>query len=74
MGIRDFQQPKFPRIVNCLQTTSSVLHGNSGRTVKISLPGSANAAEQMNALQAQGKGELDFISVLTLYEMLAGMI
>lgn len=41
---------------------------------KISLPGSANAAEQMNALQAQGKGDLDFISVLTLYEMLAGMI
>jgi 2-hydroxy-3-oxopropionate reductase len=40
---------------------------------KIALPGSAYAAEQMNALQAQGKGELDFISVLTLYEMLAGM-
>jgi 2-hydroxy-3-oxopropionate reductase len=41
---------------------------------KISLPGSANAAQQMNALQAQGKGDLDFISVLTLYEMLAGML
>jgi 2-hydroxy-3-oxopropionate reductase len=40
---------------------------------KISLPGSANAAEQMNALQAQGKGELDFISVLTLYELLSGI-
>jgi 2-hydroxy-3-oxopropionate reductase len=40
---------------------------------KISLPGSANAAELMNALQAQGKGELDFISVLTLYEILAGI-
>ncbi len=40
---------------------------------KIALPGSANAAELMNALQAQGKGELDFISVLTLYEMLAGI-
>lgn len=40
---------------------------------KISLPGSANAAEQMNALQAQGKGDLDFISVLTLYEMLSGI-
>jgi 2-hydroxy-3-oxopropionate reductase len=40
---------------------------------KISLPGSANATELMNALQAQGKGELDFISVLTLYEMLAGI-
>jgi 2-hydroxy-3-oxopropionate reductase len=41
---------------------------------KISLPGSANAAEQMNALQAQGKGDLDFISVVTLYEMLSGMV
>ena len=40
---------------------------------KLSLPGSAHAAEPMNALQAQGKGELDFISVLTLYEMLAGI-
>jgi 2-hydroxy-3-oxopropionate reductase len=40
---------------------------------KISLPGSANAAEQMNALQAQGKGDLDFISVLTLYELLSGI-
>ncbi len=40
---------------------------------KIALPGSANAAEQMNALQAQGKGDLDFISVLTLYEMLSGI-
>lgn len=40
---------------------------------KLSLPGSAHAAELMNALKAQGKGELDFISVLTLYEMLAGM-
>jgi 3-hydroxyisobutyrate dehydrogenase-like beta-hydroxyacid dehydrogenase len=41
---------------------------------KISLPGSANAAEQMNALQAQGKGDLDFISVLTLYELLSGRV
>ena len=40
---------------------------------KLSLPGSAHAAELMNALQALGKGELDFISVLTLYEMLAGI-
>lgn len=40
---------------------------------KLFLPGSANAAEQMNALQAQGKGNLDFIAVLTLYEMLAGI-
>ncbi len=41
---------------------------------KLSLPGSANAAELMNALQANGKGELDFISVLTLYEMLGGLL
>ncbi len=41
---------------------------------KISLPGSAHAAEQMNALQAQGKGDLDFISVLTLYEILSGIV
>lgn len=40
---------------------------------KLSLPGSAHAAELMNALQAQGKGGLDFISVLTLYEVLAGI-
>ncbi len=41
---------------------------------KLSLPGSANAAELMNALHANGKGELDFISVLTLYEMLGGLL
>ncbi|MGI0492730.1 2-hydroxy-3-oxopropionate reductase [Alkalinema pantanalense CENA528] len=45
----------------------------TARQEKLALMGSAQVTELMNALQAQGKGDLDFLSVLTLYEMLSGM-
>ncbi|MBD2327585.1 2-hydroxy-3-oxopropionate reductase [Alkalinema sp. FACHB-956] len=45
----------------------------TAREEQLALLGSAQVTELMNALQAQGKGNLDFLSVLTLYEMLSGM-
>lgn len=45
----------------------------TARDSQIPLLGSAQATELMNALQAQGKGDLDFLSVLTLYEQLGGL-
>ena len=47
--------------------------GDEGLQFNFAYPLSAHAAQLMNALQAQEKGDLDFISVLTLYEMLAGI-
>jgi 2-hydroxy-3-oxopropionate reductase len=45
----------------------------TGRELKLPLFGAAHAAELMDALLAQGKGELDYVSLVWLYELLSGM-
>jgi 2-hydroxy-3-oxopropionate reductase len=45
----------------------------TARELNLPLMGSHQIAPLMDALLAQGKGELDFIAVLELYEALAGM-
>ncbi len=46
----------------------------TGRELQLPLMGSSQAAVLMDALLAQGKGDLDFISVLGLYERLSGIV
>ncbi|MGA7934478.1 MAG: NAD-binding protein, partial [Kovacikia sp.] len=45
----------------------------TGREVSLPLLGAAQVTSLMDALLAQGKGELDNAALITLYEMLAGM-
>jgi 2-hydroxy-3-oxopropionate reductase len=45
----------------------------TAKELNLPLMGSHQIAPLMDALLAQGKGELDFIAVLELYEMLAGV-
>jgi 2-hydroxy-3-oxopropionate reductase len=45
----------------------------TAREEHLALVGSAQVTELMNALIAQGHGSLDFMAVLMLYEMLAGI-
>jgi 2-hydroxy-3-oxopropionate reductase len=45
----------------------------TGRELRLPLFGAAHAAELMDALLAQGKGELDYASLVSLYEQLGGM-
>ncbi|UBF29629.1 NAD(P)-dependent oxidoreductase [Kovacikia minuta CCNUW1] len=45
----------------------------TGREISLPLPGAAQVTSLMDALLAQGKGELDNAALITLYEQLGGM-
>jgi 2-hydroxy-3-oxopropionate reductase len=45
----------------------------TGRELGVPLLGSASIAPLMDALLAQGKGDLDFIAVLALYKALGNL-
>jgi 2-hydroxy-3-oxopropionate reductase len=45
----------------------------TGRELKLPLFGAAHAAELMDALLSQGRGELDYVSLVSLYELLSGI-
>ena len=45
----------------------------TGKELNLPLLGAAQVTELMNALLAQGKGELDTSALITLYEILGGM-
>jgi 2-hydroxy-3-oxopropionate reductase len=45
----------------------------TGRAIQLPLFGAAQAAELMDALIAQGKADLDYLCLISLYHMLGGM-
>ena len=72
-GLRMLQQDFAPGFKLALFRKDLNIVLQTGRELKLPLFGAGQAAELMDALLAQGKGELDYSALSTLYEQLGGM-